>query len=89
MDTSLRDGLVRTRLTNNVERGWQTASTSFNIRKNKRNVEWLLKQSLNAFKLIQHRFNFHSTCFNKVEWGRRDGSTKIERMLFPVRLPRP
>ena len=51
----------------------QTASTSFNIRKNKRNVEWLLKQSLNAFKLIQHRFNFHSTCFNTVEWGRRDG----------------
>ena len=71
--SSLRDGLVRTRIPNNVERGWTTASTSFNIRKNKRNVEWLLKQSLNAFKLIQHRFNFHSTCFNVVEWGRRDG----------------
>ena len=71
--SSLRDGLVRTRIPNNVQRGGQTASTSFNIRKNKRNVEWLLKQSLNAFKLIQHRFNFNSTCFNKVEWGRGDG----------------
>lgn len=73
MDTSLRDGLVRTHLTNNVQRGGQTASTSFNIRKNKRNVDWLLKKNLNAFKLIQHRFNFHSTCFNMVEWGRGDG----------------
>ena len=58
MDTTLRDRLVRTRIRNNVERGAQTPSTSFNIRENKRNVEWLLKQSLNAFKLIQHRFNF-------------------------------
>ena len=41
--------------------------TSFNIRENKRNVEWLLKQSLNAFKLIQHRLNFDSTCFNTIE----------------------
>ena len=57
MDTSLRDRLVRKRIPNNVERGRQTASTSFNIRENKRNVEWLLKQSLNAFKLLQHRFN--------------------------------
>ena len=64
MDTSLRDRLVRRRIPNNVERRWgggggwggwgggQTASTSFNIRENKRNIEWLLKQSLNAFKLI-------------------------------------
>ena len=37
-----------------VERGRQTASTSFNIRDNKRNVEQMLKQGLNAFKLIQH-----------------------------------
>ena len=64
---------MRTRLPNNVESGGQTASTSFNIRKNNRNVEWLLKQSLNAFKLIQHQFNFHSTCFNKVVWERGDG----------------
>ena len=52
MDTSLGDRLVRTRISNNVERGGQTASSSFNIRDNKRNVEWLLKQNLNAFKLI-------------------------------------
>ena len=32
-------------------------STSFNIRDNKRNVEQIFKQSLKAFKLIQHRFN--------------------------------
>ena len=57
MDTSLRDRLVRTRIPNNVERGGQTASTSFNIHDNKRNVEWLLMQSLNSYKLIQVRFN--------------------------------
>ena len=58
MDTSLRDRLVRTRIPNNVGRGGQTASTSFNIRDdNERNVEWLLRQKrLNAFKLIQHQF---------------------------------
>ena len=61
MNTSLRDRLVRTRIPNDVEREGQTSSTSFNIRKNKRNVEWLLKQSLSAFKLIQLRFNFDST----------------------------
>ena len=31
MDTSWRDPLVRTHIPNNVERGEQTASTSFNI----------------------------------------------------------
>ena len=61
-DKLLRDRLVRTRKHNIVERGEQTTSTSFNIRKIKTNVEWLLKQSLKAFKLIQHasiqlRFN--------------------------------
>ena len=61
MDTSLRDRLVRTLIPNNVERRGQTASTSINSRDNKRNVEWLLKQSLKACKLIQHRFNFDST----------------------------
>ena len=51
MDTSLRDRLVRTLIPNNVERvrGGEergpTASSSFNIRDNKRNVERLLKQS--------------------------------------------
>ena len=50
MDTLLRDRLVRTLVLNNFERGGgrvgQTASTSFNIRENKRNAEWLLMQSL-------------------------------------------
>ena len=50
MVTSLRDRLVRTRIPNNVEvGGGQRASTLFNIHDNKRNVEWLLKKSLNAF----------------------------------------
>ena len=61
IDTSFRDRLVRTRKSYKVERGGKTASTSFKIRDNKRYVEWLLKQSLNAFKLIktsiQLRFN--------------------------------
>ena len=48
MDTSLRDRLVRTCIPNNVERGGQMDSTLFNIRDNKRNVEWLLKQGLNG-----------------------------------------
>ena len=70
MDTSLRERLVRTRIPNAVEREGQMVSSSFNIRENKRSVEWLLKQSLNAFKLIQNRFNFVSTCtFSTVERG--------------------
>ena len=59
---------MRRRIPNNVKRGGQT-STSFNICNNKRNVECLLNQSLNACKLIQHRFNFDSTCFNKAKQG--------------------
>ena len=55
--------------------GGQIASTSFNISDNTErklaNVEWLLKQSLNALKLILHRFNLAATCFNTVE--RRGG----------------
>ena len=39
-----------------IPRG-QATSTSFSICENKRTIEWLLKQSLNAFKLIQYRFN--------------------------------
>ena len=54
-DTSLRDQSLRTRIPNNVERDGQTASTSFNIRENKGNVEWLLKQSLNAFNIDSTR----------------------------------
>ena len=47
MDTSLRDRLERTLMPNKVERGGQKSSTSFDIR-------GLFKQSLNAFKLVQH-----------------------------------
>ena len=50
-------------------KGGQTASTSFNIRDNKRNVEQMLKQSLNAFKLIQHRFNKFQHGFKRVANG--------------------
>ena len=56
------------------------ASTSFKIRDNKTNVEWLLKQSVHAFKLIQHRFNFHPTCFNTVG-GKRGGETVSTSLL--------
>ena len=56
-----------------------------NIPEYKRNVEWMLKQSLNAFKLFQHRFNIVSTRFNSVERGWQTLSTlpfnKIERMF--------
>ena len=56
-----------------------------NIPENKRNVEWMLKQSLKAFKLFQHRFDNVSTRFNAVEKGWQTLSTfpfnKIERML--------
>ena len=58
-----------------------------NIPENKRNVERMLKQSLKAFKLFQHRFNIPSTRFNNVERGWQTLSTlpfnKIERMLKP------
>ena len=47
----------------------QTASTSFNIRENKRNVEQMLKQSLKAFKLIQYRFNKFQHGFKGVANG--------------------
>ena len=40
-----------------------------NIPENKRNVEWLLKQSLKAFKLFQHRFDNVSTLFNTFQRG--------------------
>ena len=38
-----------------------------NIPENKRNVERMLKQSLKAFKLFQHWFNFASTRFNTFQ----------------------
>ena len=84
---------MRTRISNNVERGRQSASTSFNISENKRDAEciWLLKQSFKAFKLIQHRFNFVSICFNAVERGKQKVSKslfdKIERMLKQMLKP--
>ena len=40
-----------------------------NIPENKRNVEWMLKQSLKAFKLFQHRFDNVSTLFNTFQRG--------------------
>ena len=67
-----------------VERGGKRQSTSFNIRDNERNVEQMLKQSLNAFKLIQHRLNFDSTSFNPVSTLLFN---KIERMLKQMLKP--
>ena len=40
-----------------------------NIPENKRNVEWMLKQSLKAFKLFQLRFDNVSTLFNTFQHG--------------------
>ena len=74
---------MRTRIPNNVERGGQTASTSFNIRENKRNVEWLFERSLMAFELIQHRFNFDSISFNKVERGEQTVSRSLLHKIQP------
>ena len=48
----------------------------------KRNIQWLLKQSLNLFKLIQHRFNFDSACFNTVERGGGGGGGAVSTSLF-------
>ena len=92
MDTSLRDRLGRKRISNNVVRRGQTALTSFNIRETKRNVEWLLKRSLDVLKLTQHRFNFDSTC---SKWGGGGGKqtvltsllNKIERTLKQMVKP--
>ena len=51
----------------------------------------MLKQSLKAFKLFQHRFNILSTRFNNVERGWQTLSTlpfnKIERMLKQMLKP--
>jgi len=62
-----------------------------NIPENKRNVERMLKRSLKAFKLFQHRFNIVSTPFNTVERGWQTLSTlpfnKIERMLKQMLKP--
>ena len=62
-----------------------------NIPENKRNVERMLKQSLKAFKLFQHRFNFASTRFNSEERGWQTLSTlpfnKIESMLKQMLKP--
>ena len=62
-----------------------------NIPENKRIVERMLKQSLEAFKLFQHRFKILSTRFNNVERGWQTHSTlpfnKIERMLNQMLKP--
>ena len=64
-----------------------------NILENKRNVEWMLKQSLRAFKLFQHRFNILSKRFNNIERRWQTLSTlpfnKIERMLKQMLKPFP
>ena len=39
------------------ERSIQTVSTSFNIFKNKENVDLMLNESSNQLNLIQHSFN--------------------------------
>ena len=74
---------MRTRVPNNFERGG-TCQTA--IRDNKTNVEWFLKQILNAFKLLQHRFNFDSTCFNTVQrgGGGGEGESSGEAFLMNV-----
>ena len=63
------DAIMRMRDFNNVENLGQTTSTRVNFPGNKRIVESMLKESLNAFKLVQHRFNIASTHFNNVERG--------------------
>ena len=53
----------------------------------------MLKQSLNAFKLIQHRFNFDSTSFNTVSRGWQTVLTllfnKITSVLYRDKMLRP
>ena len=44
-------------------------TTSFNISDNKRNIEQMLKESLNAFKLIEPRFNMFQHGFKGVTNG--------------------
>ena len=80
-----------TGIPNNVERGGQTALASFNIGDNKKNVEFLLKESLNAFRLvhIQHRFIINLTCFNRVEgreWNVQQNQTDVEVIVEAVCL---
>ena len=59
MHTSLRERPKLTLILNNAERGEQTFhSAPFNIRDNKRNVEWLLKQSLSIALRIPTAHDF-------------------------------
>ena len=62
-----------------------------NIPENKRNVEAMLKQSLNAFKFASTLLQHVSTRFNIVERGWQTASTlpfnKIERMLKQMLKP--
>ena len=66
---------------NNVERGEARGANDFNfIQHSSKQKKWLLKQSLNGFKFIQHRFNFGSSCFNTVE--KRGGRVTMFSKLF-------
>ena len=73
-----------------LKEGGQTASTSFNIRDNKRNVEQMLKQSLNAFKLIQQQLTSIQQFSTRFQGGGKRFRhwitllfNKIEWMLKP------
>ena len=74
MVTMVTSSKLRMRLLNNVER-LQLRFNIPNILENKRNVEWMLKQSLKAFKgpskrlqhLLQHPFDFVERCWKVVE----------------------
>ena len=88
-DTPLRDQLVRMRIPTNVERrGGGGVANGFNFiqhSRNKRNVEWLWKQSLKAFKFTQHRLNtaeqtVSASLFNIME-------RMLKQMLRPFQYP--
>ena len=55
-----------------LKEGGQTASTPIHHSEHSReqkSVEWMLKKSLKAFKLFQHRFDIVSTLFNTFQRG--------------------
>ena len=72
---------------NNVEREEQTVSTSFNIRNNKRNVEQMLKQSLNAFNIDSTSFKGVANGFDiALQQNRMDVDTVCSGLYFSVVL---
>ena len=84
MDTSSRDQLLCTRIPNNsmLKDGGKRLQPSFNIRENKRNVEWLLKRRLN----VLNSFIIDSTCFNTVEekgdeGGEGGGGGRVDKLF--------